>query len=337
MAGFLAGFLVIKKVFTQKQTATPALPKTAEEEKIDPSVKVNENEKASDLITPVSKDMVNILFLGKGGAGHEGGGLTDSITLASFNYAKKEINLIAIPRDLWYNGRKINSVFATSAETLKNDVGQITGLKTDYYLAVDFANLVSGIDLLGGIDVDNPKTWTDNFYPVKGKEQDLCGFSPEKNAEVNQKYTGFQLEKQFTCRYEQLHFEKGTVHLDGTTALKYLRSRHSAEYGSDFARGEKAQAVLIAIGRKLIAQNLTDSKNPAFKKLVASVTSNLTLAKVPEIIKILVEASQYKIIHTNLSDQNVLVGGTGPGGAYILVPKAGNQDFAEVRNFIQHQ
>ncbi len=163
----------------------------------------------------------------------------------------------------------------------------------------------------------------------------MCGFTPEYNAEINQKYKGFELEKQFTCRYEQLHFEKGAIHLGGATALKYIRSRHSAQYGSDFARGERAQAVLAAIAKKLIAENLVDPKNSVLKKLTASVSSDITLAAVPEIVKTLGNISAYKITRTNLTDQNVLVGGTGPGGAYILVPKAGTDEFQAVRELIR--
>lgn len=329
------GFFAINKKWHRENSAVSPLPAAAPEEVVDPNIRVNENSQSADLITPISENMINIVFLGKGGEGYDGGGLTDSVALASFNYAQKTVNIIAIPRDLWYSGKKINSVYSKDgADQLKLDLSQITGLKVNYFIAVDFNNFISGIDALDGIEVDNPKTWEDNFYPVKGKEQELCGFTPEYNAEINQKYKGFELEKQFTCRYEQLHFEKGTINLDGAAALKYIRSRHSAQYGSDFARGEKAQAVLVAIGKKLIAENLVDPKNSVLKKLVASVSSDITLAAVPQIVKTLGDISAYNIIHTNLTDQNVLVGGTGPGGAFILVPKAGTDQFQAVRELI---
>ncbi|MBU1322594.1 hypothetical protein KKE75_00885, partial [Patescibacteria group bacterium] len=66
----------------------------------------------------------------------------------------------------------------------------------------------------------------------------------------------------------------------------------------------------------------------------ASVSSDITLAAVPQIVKTLGDISAYNIIHTNLTDQNVLVGGTGPGGAFILVPKAGTDQFQAVRELI---
>ena len=40
--------------------------------------------------------------------------------------------------------------------------------------------------------------------------------------------SGEKLEQQYNCRYENLHFDKGLQHMDGTTALKFARSRHSS-------------------------------------------------------------------------------------------------------------
>lgn len=331
----IGGIIIIKKNKPDNRTLVSLLPSEFSEETIDPTVRVNESTGGGDVVTPLSENMVNIVFLGMGGEGHDGGSLTDSVTLASFNYAKKEVNLIAVPRDLWYSGRKINSVYPIEGSSgIKNNLSQITGLKVNYFISVDFAGFIKAVDALSGIEVDNPKYWEDNFYPVKGKEQELCGFTPEQNAELNQKFKGFTLEKQYTCRYEQLQFNQGLVALDGTTALKYIRSRHSAQYGSDFSRGERAQAVLLGIGKKLFAQSLLEPGNSALPKLVSLVSSDINLKMVPTILKTLGNVAGYTVKHTNLTDENVLVGANGPNGAYILVSKAGTDDFSVVRALI---
>jgi anionic cell wall polymer biosynthesis LytR-Cps2A-Psr (LCP) family protein len=81
---------------------------------------MNLEEVSSTLVTD-SPDTFNILLLGYGGAGHDGGNLTDSITLASINTKEKEVVLISIPRDLWialpvdYDNKqnyKINAAYA---------------------------------------------------------------------------------------------------------------------------------------------------------------------------------------------------------------------------------
>lgn len=337
--GFSFGFFVLGKItkISPRPQPTSQAQAPTDDEIPNPNIQIANGEEAVGTIIPESADMINILFLGMGGEGHDGGYLTDSLTLASINYGKRVVNLVAIPRDLWYGGGKINAVYSVSKGAgIKSAIGQISGLKVNYFLAVNFTNFISGVDLLGGVDVDNPKTWDDYFYPVTGKEQELCGFSAEYNAEINQKFKGFELEKQFTCRYEHLHFDKGPVHLDGAMALKYIRSRHSATYGSDFARGERAQAVLTAIVKKLVEKSLTDPTNESVKKLASMVTTDISLAKIPEIVKTVGNFGNYKTVHTNLTDQNVLTSATGPKGAFILIPRLGNGNFTEVRNLIKN-
>ena len=60
------------------------------------------------------------------------------------------------------------------------------------------------------------------------------------------------LAKEFTCRYETLNFQKGYAALDGETALKFVRSRHSDINGNDFGRALRQQAFLIGVKNKLL-------------------------------------------------------------------------------------
>ena len=53
-------------------------------------------------------ETLNLLLLGSGGAGHEGGELTDAIILAHIDFRQAKIGLISIPRDLWISEKKIN-------------------------------------------------------------------------------------------------------------------------------------------------------------------------------------------------------------------------------------
>lgn len=348
------GFFLFKSSKAKKIEPTPSPT---------PSLEVNENEDISDNVIPTDDKNLNILFLGMGGAGHDGGTLSDSITLASVNSDKKVVNLIAIPRDLWVpvpvdwdyqSWQKINAAYAIGLDQTKYPnkkpefkgslgggnlskfvVGQATGLKVNYFLAIDFNNFTSAIDTLGGIEIDVAKTFDDYYYPIKGLENETCGFSPEEITDFHQKYSGFELEKQFTCRYEHLHFEKGLNQVDGATALKFIRSRHSNEYGGDFARGERAQTVLTAIGKKLLSQNLINSDNTTFKKLSSIITTDISLKMVPEILNLLGDLNSYQIKRINITDQNMLNNARSSAGAFILVPKAGNGNFEEIRNFIK--
>lgn len=336
LVGAISGFFIFKKPIKNSQNEISPSPVAASDEIPNPDIKVSADGKIQNTITPDSKNSINVILTGAGGVGHDGGNLTDSITLANINYATRVIKLIAIPRDLWVSGEKINLVYSKDGKNqFKYLIGQVTGINVNYFINIDFGNFISAIDALEGIDINVPIAWDDYFYPIKGAENELCGISPEQNAFLNQKYSGFELEKQYTCRYEHLHFDKGLLHLDGETALKYIRSRHSSQYGSDFARGERAQEILLGIGKKVIQKSILDPNNSILKKFASSVQTDIKLSGLPDALKLLGDLSSYKTVRVNLTDNNVLVSATSPAGAYILVPKMGTENFEEVRTFIQ--
>lgn len=337
LIGAVIGFIVFKKPAINNQTQPSPTASSVQDEISNPDIQASQGSKLQNSITPESKNSINIVLTGSGGAGHDGGNLTDSITLANINHESRVVKLIAIPRDLWVSGEKINLVYSKDGRNqFKYLIGQVTGINVNYFINIDFGNFISSINLLGGIDISVPITWDDYFYPIKGAENELCGIAPEENAEINRKYSGFELEKQYTCRYEHLHFDKGSLHLDGETALKYLRSRHSTQYGSDFARGERAQEVLLGIAKKIIEKNILGPNNQTLKKFASSVTTDIKLADLPSSLITLGDLSSYKTIHISLTDKNVLVSGTSPARAYILVPKKGLEKFEDVRTFIKN-
>lgn len=318
-------------------------------------------ETPSVLVTD-SPDTFNILLLGYGGAGHAGGGLTDSITVASINTIEKEVVLISIPRDLWialpvdYDNKqnyKINAAYAIGGDEVKyankkpiyrgKDGGgelakyatsKVTGLDVNYYISIDFSGLMGAIDLIGGIEVDVGKPFDDYFYPVKGLENETCGFSGEEIAEFHELYSGFQLEKQFECRYEHLHFEKGLQTMNGETVLKFVRSRHSDQYGGDFARSERQHEVLAAIKDKLISLDAISQTSTIYNKLVDSVNTDLDTEVLNEILTAVGNPLEYETAHIYLTEENVFYSSSSSGGQYILIPRAGVNEWNEVHKYI---
>ena len=61
---------------------------------------------------------------------------------------------------------------------------------------------------------------------IKGKENELCGLTNEKIEEVHKLYTGFELEKQFTCRYETISYNVWAGWKGGTTLSPNNRNRN---------------------------------------------------------------------------------------------------------------
>jgi len=307
---------------------------------------------------------MGLLILGYGGAGHSGGGLADANILVYIDSSTKKLSMISVPRDIWISlplrsdqsqSFKINHAFAIGnddagypykeplfvgkdggGELAKHAVAQVTGLPIDYYMAIDFSRFVAAIDALGGITVDVPVSFTDHYYPIPGNEELLCGFSPEKNAQINETYSGFELEKQFECRYETLEFSKGSTQMDGTTALKFIRSRHSSEHGGDFARGERTLAILNAIGKKLLSLGGLSRIDDFWEEYSHMVTTDIKEEDILTFLKKYSDASDYRRNTIGIND-NLLTGTTSSDGQSILIPRAGDQNFLNIHTFIQQK
>lgn len=271
-------------------------------------------------VVDVGADGYNVLLMGHGGDGHSGGGLKDSIILVHIEKDNHKAVLVSIPRDLWFSGHKINA-----DPSIKDAVASITGLSVPNYMTIDFNSFVSVIDSIGGLEIDIPKPYTDNFYPVRGKENELCGFSPEKVAELHTKHSGFNLEKQFECRYEVIHFDAGKTQIDGDTALKYVRSRHG---DGDFGRSERQFFLL----KGLLTKNLSVD---TVKGLAKFVKTNINLSSIASLMSSFGNPLDYEISSVHLSDANVLTASKSSAGAYILIPRAGIGNFEEIKKFIK--
>ncbi len=155
----------------------------------------------------------NILIAGKHGE------LVDTMIFTHIDEVEKSIKMISIPRDLYYNGRKINSFpFFYGMSELKRVLSEITGYELDKYILIDMYAFIDVIDLIGGIDITLEKAVIDPTYRV-----------------VDNGVEG------------TLHYEPGDYHLGGVESLRLARSRHTS---SDFARAERQQLILQALQGK---------------------------------------------------------------------------------------
>ncbi|MBT3249776.1 MAG: hypothetical protein HN846_01620 [Candidatus Pacebacteria bacterium] len=292
---------------------------------------------------------LTVLLLGYGGAGHQGGFLTDVIQLAHIDFEKSQINLISVPRDLWVklpNNKqaKINTAFTLGADPNKpiTSGGQVakqmatavTGLQIDYFMAVDFVGFKRLIGQeLDGIEVNVPETLDDSWYPIKGEELNPCGMTPEEVAEVTASYSGFNLEKQFECRYEHLYFPQGLVKMEGGDALGYVRSRHGSA-GGDFSRSQRQHALLKAIGNKLWSIEALENAPDFFKKTIKHFTTDINLEIVKYLVPALKTTKNFEVKSVVLSTKNVFITSKSSAGAFIVIPKTSWQS---VHTYIQQQ
>lgn len=281
------------------------------------------------------KGIFNIVFFGYGGANHDGGGLTDSIIIAHIDTNTKKYSLVSIPRDMWVSGgRKINSEASVNGyQGASAAIGGITGLPINNYIAVDFSNYLKIIDNLGGVEVEVPASFTDSFYPIPGLENETCGLTENEINTLKAQYSGFELEKHFVCRYETISYQKGRASLDGTAALKFVRSRHG---DSDFGRSARQFAVLTAIKNKLLNLQSLSKLDSTIGLLFDSVKTDLTLGKIKTLIEVFGDGSVYTSSEIHLTTENVLTEGKSGAGAYVLYPKAGTNNYSEIKNFISN-
>lgn len=300
--------------------------------------------------------VTNVLLLGNAGGTHDGPYLTDTIMVASINLRKSNVNLISLPRDLWIDDlkMKINAVYEVGkakgqgVNFSKEKVGDILGIPIHFGVRIDFRGFVQAIDQVGGVDLIIDKSFSDSLYPIVGRENDLCGMKEEEKdlteggkQKVILKPDGNIATESadFPCRFETISFNVGQTHLDGETALKFIRSRMGTNNeGSDFARSKRQQKVLEAFrGKVLSAETLI---NPGqIKKLLTTFGESVeTDIPIDDAIVL------YSFVKKTERVQNFVIDGQkensllinppiGNYGGWVLVPKSGN--YNDIQLFVQ--
>jgi len=247
-----------------------------------------------------------------------------------------------------------------SPDLLIQGIKTVTGLTIDNYLAIDFAGFEKAIDSLGGVDVDVQKTFDDYEYPLADKETDLCekdaefeqvkkfmepGFSEDEKKKLFSEKPELEIffknitenpKEAFPCRYEHLHFGKGVTHMNGATALKYVRSRHSLQDGSDFGRAARQQQFVKAVKDKLISVGMVTKVFGLMNELKAHVQTDTTVVEMKKFLSEAPDAAQYKFIHIQMSDTDYLKSSYSDYGGYILIPRTGEDNWKEIQMMIQN-
>jgi anionic cell wall polymer biosynthesis LytR-Cps2A-Psr (LCP) family protein len=211
----------------------------------------------------------------------------------------------------------------------------MTSLPIKYYIGIDFTGFKRTIGQeLGSIEVNVSQTLEDPWYPIEGAQLEPCGYSPEEIANLTASHSGFELESKFACRYEHLLFKQGKVKMEGHDALAYVRSRHSS---SDYDRSRRQVEVLDAIRGKLFKLEALKNIPKFYDGLSKHVSTNLDLESVKYLAPLLTDADSFEIKSINLTPENVLQSSKSSAGAFIVIPKAGMNNWTEVQSFIAKQ
>ncbi|HMD88402.1 MAG TPA: LCP family protein [Anaerolineaceae bacterium] len=192
--------------------------------------------------------IVNILLLGSDWR-PQAGFRTDVMLLLSIHPQQGTASLISFPRDLWvnvpgYGMNRINTTqelggFPLTAQTFQNNFG----IRPDYYIMTNFSGFTNLIDILGGIDIDAAVKLRDRC-DLPSSSSGYCSVGP------------------------------GVVHMNGKTALWYVRSRYTT---SDFDRTRRTQEVFQAIFVRLISFNGLFKAPALYAAFQANTETNLSL------------------------------------------------------------
>jgi polyisoprenyl-teichoic acid--peptidoglycan teichoic acid transferase len=279
---------------------------------------------------------INILLIGKGGPGHEGPDLTDTILIASIDPVQKQAALLSIPRDFYvksdYGWTKINAVYANAkyavtdraakqTDAIKQQgedagfaqiekvVTQTMGIPIHYHVMVDFEAFRKAIDTVGGVTVDVKQqlydptvAWENNNNPL------IAGV--------------------------------GLQNFNGKKALLYVRSRHGSARG-DFDRAERQREVILALKSKVLSAGTLSNPTKLYGLISAfgdHVETNFNQAEAVRLYEIGKGIDASKVVSLGLADppNDYVTTGASPDGQSIVMPKAGLGNYTAIQSYIRN-
>lgn len=221
---------------------------------------------------------------------------SDTMMLVMVDPQQGVASMLSIPRDLFvdipgYGLRRINTAYAIGGPPLAIETVQYNlGLRINYYIMIEFDVFTTVVDEIGGIDIYVPETISDPYYP------------------------------DMTYGYDPFYIEAGFHHLDGTTALKYVRTRHA---DSDFDRARRQQDVMLAIRDRVLDLDMLPTllgRAPSlYAQLQNSITTDLSLDQMIS-LALLVQDIPKENIRTGVIGPNVVTDYVTPDGSQVLIP-----------------
>lgn len=193
-------------------------------------------------------------------------GRSDVNMVVTVNPRTHRILLTSFPRDYEvelsnHNGAtdKLTHTGMYGIKVGEDAVSQLTGVKMNYYVKVNFTTIQKFIDAIGGVTVNSDVDFTSEVWEGGDSEGDKV--------------------------VSRHHFVKGENHLDGQLALSFARERHAFENG-DNQRIKNQQAVFQAILEKISSSTTLLNK---YNKILGAVgdymRTNMSEKEIQSIVK----------------------------------------------------
>lgn len=200
---------------------------------------------------------LNVLVMGsdtRAGEGNDidnetGGGGSDTTILIHLSADREHAYGISIPRDSMVDRpacdhgaipaasyQMWNTAFAVGGPgCTMQQFEQLTGVRIDHYVVVDFNGFQGMVDAIGGVQVCVPE-------------------------EINDQAHG-------------IHLPAGTYDVSGRQALSYVRQRYAVGDGSDIGRMKRQQAFIASMANKVISAGTLSRPDRLLRFLDAATTS----------------------------------------------------------------
>lgn len=265
-----------------------------------------ESSGAGESVLPMPERQISILLLGTDErADEKDPPRTDTMMLLTLDLENRTAGMISLPRDLWvpipgYDiTTKINTAFVIGekrgypgggAQLAKDTVSSFVGRPVEYYFRVNFNGFVRFIDLIGGIDLFVPQTIHDEQYPT-----------PDYGIQT-------------------FHLEAGQQHLDGETALKYVRTRN---IDSDYGRAARQQQVIQTVIDKVLQADMIPTLIARLPQLSStmrdSISTDMSLAAGVQLAQY-VRQNSFREVRRLVLDDRYGHESYSDDGAWILIP-----------------
>lgn len=224
--------------------------------------------------------------------------LAQTVIVVSIDTKSHDVDMLSIPRDYWinipgYGMDKLDTAFAHGG-SINHDMSGVSevaltldqdfGIKINFYAWVGLQGFIKVIDTVHGVDVNVIHPVVDDTYPddvgTKGAAQ---------------------------SNYKRVYIPDGPQHLDGPTALEYVRSRHST---NDFDRSARQQQVLSALKLKLDNAGVFSELPQIAKDLQGSVYTSLNPGQILDLGNFARGVDANKIKHLTLGGSKYSTSGT---------------------------
>jgi polyisoprenyl-teichoic acid--peptidoglycan teichoic acid transferase len=207
-----------------------------------------------------------ILILGsdhRANEGEEEGSRSDTTMLVRVNPDKGLISAMSIPRDLKveipeFGTEKFNAAYSYGGPKLTLQVvKELTGLKVNHVVNVDFLGFVRAVDAIGCVYVDVDRRYYHSNVGVAPSEQ-----------------------------YSEINIQPGYQKLCGVKALQYVRYRHT---DTDIVRSARQQSFLSDARQRVSLQDLLFDQGHLTEIFTEFTTSDISDGdSLLEVLKLLV-------------------------------------------------